>query len=108
MREENRLDDRLIELVYNIFSRPRMYSDARDLRELLLFVDGVVAGQRHLGHGTPLADFWEYVNVRFGRHQFDDSTAILIEQFQGTPYLDSCGAIAGLVDDWKSQRADPA
>jgi hypothetical protein len=90
------------ELIELVFLRPRMFSDAETLRELLLFIRGICTG-RNPPHGSDcLPGFDEFVLGRFRRAASFSWPEVLLDEYGGLPFLKACAAIADLVREWRS------
>jgi hypothetical protein len=94
------------ELIESVFLRPRMFCDAADLGELLLFIQGICTGRRPPHGSDCLPGFAEYVAARAGRAPGAPWPAVLRDEFGGLPFDEACSAVAELVRGWR--RAEEA
>jgi hypothetical protein len=93
-----------VALIENILLRPRMYSEARDLRDLLMFLSGICAG-RHAPHGgTGPLGFSDYLEAEGIKPREVPWLRALQERFGDRPYDEARGAILALLRDWWASR----
>lgn len=98
------MDSSHYELVSNILLRPRMYSSAESLRELLVFIHGVCTGIRPPHGSGVLGSFPEFVNTYSNASAGSDWCDVLESEFAAAPYLDACSSIHALFDQWHSSQ----
>jgi hypothetical protein len=99
------MDSSHSELVSNILARPRMYSSAESIRELLVFISGVCTGIRPPHGSGVLGTFPEFIVSHFGASRESDWCAVLESELANVPYLEACSTIRTLFDKWRAPHA---
>jgi hypothetical protein len=96
------MDPTHFELISAILLRPQMFSTAKSLRELLVFVRGVCAGIRPPHGSGVLGGFPDFVNTRFCAPAGSDWCAVLEAKYANEAYLDACSTIHAIFHEWHS------
>ena len=96
-----------LERLESLFLRPRMYlANVDNLRDLLIFVEGVCRGLAppggHSFQGE--GEFADHVNKRFHQSPGAAWTTTLLNAFSDRPFFEACGAIAEVIRDWKASN----
>ena len=99
------MDRSHFELVSNILLRPRMYSSAESLRELLVFISGVCTGIRPPHGSGVLGEFPDFVNAHFDASVGSDWRVVLESNFATLPYLEACSRIRALLEQWHTLQS---
>jgi hypothetical protein len=78
-----------------------MFSRAENLRELIIFVEGVAVG-RNPPRGLGLLEgFDEFVQARFGSSSTIPWGSVVIEEYGDMDYFDGCQAVLELMKEWR-------